>query len=157
MSKFKDIDDIHILSLDSMCKKLEDFHNIFTSLKNLRTQKKKKKKELKNKVLHDAGDLYNNLYHSYKDKYNGEINSLDKENRKRLDYKKLKLTDDYQYPPEEQQEEETISDVNKFNEWVDKEETDIKTKLFKKHFKIQRPGDMLKYLYQTNDRKKTMN
>ena len=156
MSKFKDIDDIHILSLDSMCKKLEDFHDIFTSLKNLRTQKKKKK-ELKNKVLQDAGDLYNNLYHSYKDKYNGEINSLDKENRKRLDYKKLKLTDDYQYPPEEEQEEETISDVNKFNEWVDKEETDIKTKLFKKHFKIQRPGDMLKYLYQTNDRKKTMN
>ena len=97
------------------------------------------------------------MYHSYKDKYNGEINSLDKENRKRLDYKKLKFTDDYQYPPEEEQEEETISDVNKFNEWVDKEETEIKTKLFKKHFKIQRPGDMLKYLYQTNDRKKTMN
>ena len=143
-----------------MYKKLEDFHNIFTSLKNLRTQKKKKK-ELKNKVLHDAGDLYNNLYHSYNDKYNGELNSLDKKNRKRLDYKKLKLTDDYQYLPEEEQEEkqeeETIFDVNKFNEWVNKEETDIKTKLFKKHFKIQRPGDMLKYLYQTNDRKKPMN
>ena len=64
-----------------MHKKREDFHNIFTSLKNLSTQKK----ELKNKVLYDARDLYNNLYHSYKDKYFEEINSLDTENRKRLD------------------------------------------------------------------------
>ena len=33
------------LSLDSMHKKLEDFHNIFTSLKNRSTQKKRTKKQ----------------------------------------------------------------------------------------------------------------
>ena len=55
---------------------------------------------------------------------------------------------------EKEEEEETIFNVNKFNEWVNKQETSINTELFKKHFKIQRPSDMLKYLYQTNDRKK---
>ena len=55
---------------------------------------------------------------------------------------------------EKEEEEETIFNVNKFNEWVNKQETSINTELFKKHFKIQRPSNMLKYLYQTNDRKK---
>ena len=44
--------------------------------------------------------------------------------------------------------------MNKFNERVNKQETGINTELFKKHFKIQRPSNMLKYQYQTNDRKK---
>ena len=47
-----------------------------------------------------------------------------------------------------------MTDANKFNEWVNKQETDINTELSKIYFKIQRPSDMLKYLYQTNDRKK---
>ena len=50
-------------------------------------------------------------------------NSLDTKNRQKLDYKKLRLSDDYQYPSEEEQEkkqeekqeEKTISGVNKFN------------------------------------------
>ena len=87
-----------------------------------------------------------------------KINSLETKNREKLDYKKLRLGDDYQYPSQEEQEkkqeEETISDVNKFNERVNKQETGINTELFKKHFKIQRPSDMVKYQYQTNDRKK---
>ena len=53
-----------------------------------------------------------------------------------------------------EEEEETIFNVNKFNAWVNKQETSINTELFKKYFKIQRPSNMLKYLYQTNDRKK---
>ena len=44
--------------------------------------------------------------------------------------------------------------MNIFNEWVNKQETNINTELFKKYFKFQKPSDMLKYLYQTNDRKK---
>ena len=55
---------------------------------------------------------------------------------------------------EKEEEEETIFNVNKFNEWVNKQETSINTELFKKYFKIQRPSDMPKYLYQTNDGKK---
>ena len=33
-----------------------------------------------------------------------KINSLDTKNRQKLDYKKLRLSDDYQYPSEEEQE-----------------------------------------------------
>ena len=42
----------------------------------------------------------------------------------------------------------------KFNEWVSKKETSINRELFQKHFKFQRPSDMLKALYTTNDKKK---
>ena len=54
----------------------------------------------------------------------------------------------------EQQEEETKFNLNKFNEWVNKQETSINTELWKKHFGIQINSDMLKYLYQTNDKEK---
>ena len=99
------------------------------------------------------------MYNIYKDKYNGEINSLDTENRKRLDYKKLKLTDDYRHLPEEEQEKEqekepAITDANAFNEWINKKEKDINKELFTKHFSFQRPSEMFEFLYQTNDRKK---
>ena len=35
---------------------------------------------------------------------------------------------------EKEEEEETIFNVNKFNEWVNKQETSINTELFKKTF-----------------------
>ena len=44
--------------------------------------------------------------------------------------------------------------MSKFNEWVTEKETDINSELFQKHFKFQRPSDMLKTLYNTNDKKK---
>ena len=77
------------------------------------------------------------MYHSYKDKYNREINSLDTENRKRLDYKKLKIVDYYRYSSEEEQEKQPIiTDVKALNNWINNEETDINKELFTKHFKI---------------------
>ena len=57
-------------------------------------------------MLTNAGDIYNELSYIYKSKYNKKINSLDAENKKKLDYKKLRLTDDYLYPSEEEQEKE---------------------------------------------------
>ena len=84
----------------------------------------------------------------------------------------MRLTDDYQYQSEKEKEEEkeqqiskkpgkkeppkesTKDDVSKFNEWVNEKETDINSELFQKHFKFQRPSDMLKTLYTTNDKKK---
>ena len=66
---------------------------------------KKKKKELKNKVLSNAEILYNKLYYIYKNKYNEEIDSFDTENKEKFDYKKLRLSD-YLYLSEEEQEEE---------------------------------------------------
>ena len=35
---------------------------------------------------------------------------------------------------EEEEEEETITDANKFNKWVNKQETKINKELFKKYF-----------------------
>ena len=80
-AKFRNIDDIKELSLDSMYKKLNDFHKKFTRFKIV-VSRTKDKKILKNKVLSNAGNLYNDLYYIYKDKYNKEINSLNTENKK---------------------------------------------------------------------------
>ena len=43
-----------------------------------------------------------NLCH-YKDKYNEEKNNLNTKDRKNFDYKKLRLTDDYQYESENEE------------------------------------------------------
>ena len=55
---------------------------------------------------------------------------------------------------EKEEEEERITDANKFHEWINKQETGINNELFKKHFKIQRASDMFKLLYETNDKEK---
>ena len=48
------------------------------------------------------------------------------------------------------------TDVNAFNEWINKEETDINRELFKKHFNFQRLSSMIKYLYKAKIERKTM-
>ena len=116
-------------------------------------------------MLTNVGDIYNKLYYTYKNKYNKKINTLDTKNRIKLDYKKLRRADIYDYPSEEEkqekqgeqeeqeekQQEETISEVNKFNERINKQETDINLELFKKHFNFQRPSDIFNYLNNIND------
>ena len=102
--KYKDIDDIKELSLDSMYKKLNKFNDEIIGLKNV-ASRKKEKKELMHKVLFNAENLYNELYYIYKDKHNKEINSLDTKNKKKLDYQKLRLSDEL-YSSEEEQEEQ---------------------------------------------------
>ena len=112
---------------------------------------------------------FNDLYYIYKDKYNEEEDGLNTKDKKLLYYKKLRLTEDYQHESEEEEKEQRISkkpdekeplknpakdDVSKFNEWVNKKETGINYELFKKYFKFQRPSDMLKDLYITNDKYK---
>ena len=72
-----------------MHKKLENVHKKFNKFKNIIPQTKENKR-LKNKVLINAGNLYNDFYFIYKNKYVEEINSLDTENKKKLDYKKLR-------------------------------------------------------------------
>ena len=82
---------------------MREHHKKFTSLNNLvpRTENEK----LKQEVLTNAGNIYNELYYIYKNKYNKKINSFNTKNEIKLDYKNLRLTDDYQYPSEEEQEE----------------------------------------------------
>ena len=48
---------------------------------------------------------------------------------------------------------QTKDDMSNFNDWVNKKETGINCELFEKHFKFQRPSDMLKSVYKTNDKK----
>ena len=94
---------------------------------------------------------------------------LNRKDKKKIYYKKLRLTNDYQYEPEEEEQKQQTSkkpdkkeppqkstkdDLRKFKEWVNKKETGINSKLFKKYFNFQRPSDMLKFVYITNDRKK---
>ena len=125
---------------------------------------------MKSKVLNNVGDLFNELYYIYKDKYNEEEkDGLYTKNKKLFYYEKLRLTDDYQYESEEEEEKEEKEQqtskkeplkrpakdgVSTFNEWVNKKETGINYELFKKYFKFQRPSDMLKDLYITNDKYK---
>ena len=97
------------------------------------------------------------MYYIYKNKYNKKINSLDTENRTKLDYKKLRLTDDYEYLSEEEKEqaqEKRITDANEFNEWIIKKETDINKALFKRYFNFQRPSDIFSFLNKINDKEK---
>ena len=74
------------MSLDSFYKKLNKFNDEITSLENL-SSRREEKKELKNQVLFNAKKLYNILYYIYKDKYNKKINSLNTNDKERLDYK----------------------------------------------------------------------
>ena len=46
------------------------------------------------------------------------------------------------------------TDANAFNEWINKEETDINKELFKRHFNFRKPSSMLKDLCQINDKEK---
>ena len=46
--------------------------------------------------------------------------------------------------------------MSKFNEWVNRKKTDINSEIFQKHFSFQRPSDMLKNVYKTNDKNKNI-
>ena len=76
---------------------------------------------------------------------------LNTKDKKFFYYKKVRLTDDYQYVSEEEQQQQTSKnldkkelpkkptkdDLSEFNEWVNKKETGINRELFKKHFNFQ--------------------
>ena len=80
-------------------------HKKFISLKNL-TPRTENNKKLKKEVLINAGDLYNSLHYIYKNKYNKKINSLTTKNLIKLDYKKIRFSDDYLYSFEKEQEKQ---------------------------------------------------
>ena len=100
-AKRKNINDIKKLSLDSMFNLMREYHKKITSLNNLAPRTENNKK-LKQEVLINAGNIYNKLYYIDQNKYNKKINSLNIKNSIKLDYKKLRLIDDYEYPSEEE-------------------------------------------------------
>ena len=84
-----------------------------------------------------------------------KINSLDAKNKKKLDFKKLRLSDNYQYSYEEEEEQKpTKDDYKTLIKQIIDEETDINVDLLNKYFKFQKPSDMLVLLNKTNDTKK---
>ena len=90
---------------------MREYHKKFTSLKNL-VLRTKNNKELKQEVIVNASNIYNELYYIYKNRSNKKINSLGTKNRIKLDYKKLRLADIYDYPSDEEQEKITRRNNN---------------------------------------------
>ena len=125
-------------------------------------------KVLKPRVLGNVRDLFNDLYYNYKDKYNEEKDGLNTKDKKLLYYKKLRLTEDYQYETEEEEKQNTSKKSDKkeppkkptkdnssnFKKRINEKETDINSEIFQEYFSHQRPSDMLKDLYTTNDKYK---
>ena len=84
-----------------MHKKLNDFHKKFTKFKDF-NPRAKENEDLKAKVLDNVGDLFNDLYYIYKERYEEERNTLNKIDKQKIDYTKLRLTYDYMYESEEE-------------------------------------------------------
>ena len=163
-AKLKNIGDIKKLSLDSLFSIMKEHHKKFNSLDKLKTQTKDNEKR-KGEMLTNVGDIYNELYDIYKSKYNKKINSLSAKDKKKLNYKQLRLSDNYLYSSEEEQEKQDKKqeeqDEKPFNldEFIEKtfnkEKLPINNELFKKHFKLEKPIFMHKVLYEArNDKEK---
>ena len=105
-------------------------------------------------MLTNVGNIYNELYDIYKSKYRKKIDKLSAKGKKKLDYKKIRLSDEYLYSPEEEEQKPTKDDYIIFIKQIIDEETDINNDLFNKYFKFQRPSDMLTLLNKTNDTEK---
>ena len=115
-------------------KKLNDFKKRFNKLKNVDPQANENK-VLKPKVLDNVGDLFNELYYIYKDKCKEEKEGLNTKNKRFFYYRKLSLTDDYQYKSEGEKQQTSKKadkkseqpDELRLPEWikVDKQRLDV--------------------------------
>ena len=76
-------------------------------------------------------------------------NSLNIKNKTKPDYKKLRLTDDYEYLSEE--EKKTIINLNAFKEWIIKKEANINSELYRQYFNYQTPSALLNDLHNLKD------
>ena len=85
-------------------------------------------------------------------------------NKKKLDYKHLKISSDYRYSSDEEQEEEQEEqekqDKKPFDpeeniKWIiNKEDAHVNKEIFKKYFQLESPSLMYKVLRGTNDEEK---
>ena len=115
-------------------------------------------------------DLFNDLYDIDKERFEEQKKTLNKKDTQKVENTKLRLADDYLYESEEENKQTnkqtdkkpdtkerpkkpTKIDVKKLNRLIDKEEMGINRGLFKKYLNFQRPSEMLKFVYNTNDKK----
>ena len=136
----------------------------FNSLINLKTRTLVNKNKRLETLIY-VGNIYSKLYNIQRSKYNKEIDSLSAKNKKKLDYKQIKISGDSWYASDEEQEEQEKQeeqeeqdkksfDRNKFIEQIiNREGLPINNELFKKHFKLEKPILMYKVLYETNNDK----
>ena len=161
--KFKDISKFKEMLLDSMNKKLSEFHKKFTRFKNVNPQAEANK-YLKAKVLDNAGDIFNEMYYIYKEKCEEEKDGLNDKDIKKFDYTKLRLTDDYEYESEDEEKQTDKkpdkppkkpieNSVKKLSELANEEETDMNRELFQKHFNFAKPSAMLRELYRMKNKR----
>ena len=75
-----------------------------TKLKSVNPQTEANK-DLNAKVLDNVGNIFNELYYIYKEKYEKGKDALNKKDTKKFDYTKLRLSDDYEYESEEDEKQ----------------------------------------------------
>ena len=112
-----------------LLKKYSSKHDKYVTLKNNLVDNASKFYEGREKIIEGFKNEVFPLYY-------------DKEYEEQMEFEK------------EKEEEEKIFNANKFNKWVNKQETDINKELFKNHFSFQTPSALLKELYKTNDKEK---
>ena len=127
------------LLFGSIHKRLNEFYKNFGWFENFSPQTKEKG-NLKEKVLSNAGGLFNELYYIYKGKYNKEKNGLNTKGTNKFDYKKLIFTGDNQYESEEEEEKEkTSKKLDKKNHLKNLiKKNHLKNLIKKNHLKNQR-------------------
>ena len=89
-----------------------------------------------------------NLYYVYKDKYNEEKEGLNIKTKRYFYYKKLRLTDDYQYESEEEEKQQISKKFDKKDEQPDELRLPKWIKVSKQRF------DVLKKKVQNANKKK---
>ena len=152
---------------------MKDHHKKLNSLLNL-TPRSRENKNKRLEVVIRAGNVYNKLYKIYKSKYNKKIDSLSAKNKKKLDYKQLKISGDYRYSSDEEQEEQEEqkeqeeqekqeekqekqkeeSEESKFLKYIENKSEGISYILFNYYFNFLKPSYLAKKLLETKDKKK---
>ena len=133
------------ISIDEAESKQDEFNTVLYLLKKY-SPKHDKYVTLKNNLVDNASKFYE-VREKIIEGFKNKIFSLyyDKDYEEQMELKK-----------EEEEEKEIMSDVNKINEWVNKQETNISKELFKNYFSFQTPSALLKELYTTNDKEKNI-
>ena len=172
--KFKNIDDIKKLALDLMFNLMKEHHKKFNSLINLKPRTRVNKNKRLEVIIH-ARNIYSKLYDIYRSKYNKKIDSLSAKNKKKLDYKQLKISGDYQHSSDEEQEEQEEqkaekqdkkqdekqekeleeqkeeSEESKFLKYIENKSKGISYILFNYYFNFKQPSALAKILFEIKD------
>ena len=143
---------------------IKDRVNFIKDLLSLKCQStNKSNKDLKVKVLDNTGDIFNEMYYIYKEKYVEEKDALNEKEATKSEYTKLRLTDYCEYESEEEEKQtdknpdkreppkkSIENNVKELSKLVNKEESSMNKNLFQKPFRFDRPSALLRSLFHTS-------